>query len=328
MKKETVLEVKDLRTYFNTDDGVVKAVDGVSFALKSGEVLGIVGESGSGKSVTNLSLMQLIPSPPGKIESGEVLYRGQDLLKLDDEGMRQIRGNKISMIFQDPMTSLNPYLKISTQLIETIQLHQKVDKDQAREKAIEMLKLVEIPGAENRIDNYPHQMSGGMRQRVMIAMALSCRPDLLIADEPTTALDVTIQAQVLELIKELGARTGASVILITHDLGVVAGLCDRILVMYAGRVVEEGTTESLFAQPLHPYTQGLLKSIPRLDKETQGELYSIPGLPPNVVDLPECCPFYPRCEKAMDICHSKYPPTKEQDGGQEVACWLYAKEEK
>ena len=321
MTNEVILQVKDLKTYFHTDEGIVKAVDGVSFDLHKGETLGIVGESGSGKSVTNLSIINMIPNPPGKIAGGEVLYAGKDLVKLNISELRSIRGNKISMIFQDPMTSLNPYLRISTQMIETIVLHQKLDKKAA--KAIDMLKLAGIPAPEKRIDQYPHQFSGGMRQRDMIAMGLSCNPEILIADEPTSALDVTIQAQILDLMKDLTARLGTAVILITHSLGVVAGMCDTICVMYAGRVVERGPTGELFAQPRHPYTQGLIKSVPRLDKTSGDRLFSIRGQPPNVIDLPDCCPFYPRCDKAMDVCKRKYPVSKDMGNGHAVSCWLY-----
>jgi len=327
MSDEVILQVKDLKTYFKLDEGLLKAVDGVSFDLRRGETLGIVGESGSGKSVTNLAVMKLIPVPPGRIAGGEVLYKGKDILKMTDDEIRQIRGNKISMIFQDPMTSLNPFLRISTQMIETIVLHQKVSKQEARAKAIEMLKLAGIPAAEKRIDQYPHQFSGGMRQRVMIAMALSCNPEVLIADEPTTALDVTIQAQILDLIRDLSQRLGTAVILITHSLGVVAGMCDKINVMYAGRVVERGSTDDIFKDPKHPYTVGLIESVPRLDKEHKAQkLYSIPGQPPNVINLPDCCPFYPRCNKVMDICRTKYPPEKVLGPNRTVSCWLYGEE--
>lgn len=326
MTDEKILQVKDLRTYFYTDAGVVKAVDGINFDLKKGEILGIVGESGSGKSVTNLSIINLV-STPGKIESGEVLFHNEDILKMSDKEIRKIRGNKISMIFQDPMTSLNPFLKISTQMIETIQLHQGLDKKAARERAIEMLRLAGIPGPEERIDCYPHQFSGGMRQRVMIAMGLSCNPEILIADEPTSALDVTIQAQILELMKDLTTKLGTAVIMITHSLGVVAGMCDTINVMYAGRTVERASTKDLFAAPKHPYTQGLINSVPRLDKELSDRLYSIPGVPPNVIDLPPCCPFYPRCSKAKDICKKKYPPVTDFGNGHTCSCWLYSEEE-
>ena len=323
MKDEVILQVSDLKTYFSTDDGIVKAVDGVSFELRKGEVLGIVGESGCGKSVTNLSIMKLIPSPPGRIVGGEVLFDGKDLLKLHESQLRRIRGNKISMIFQDPMTSLNPFLRISTQLVETIQLHQGLDRKAAREKAIEMLKMVGIPGAEKRIDSYPHQFSGGMRQRVMIAIALSCNPEILIADEPTTALDVTIQAQILELIKDLASKLGTAVVLITHDLGVVAGMCDHIAVMYAGKIIEKASVDELFGDPKHPYTRGLIKSVPRLDRANEGRLYSIFGQPPNLINLPDCCPFHPRCEFAMDICRQKYPEPERLGEERRVSCWLY-----
>ncbi len=321
-----LLEVKNLKTYFKTDAGVVKAVDDISFTLYEGETLGIVGESGSGKSVTNLSIMRLIQSPPGKIVGGKIMFEGKDILALKEKDLRDLRGNDISMIFQDPMTSLNPFLKISTQMIETILLHQKMSKKEALQKSIDMLKLVGIPAAEERIHNYPHQFSGGMRQRVMIGMALSCEAKILIADEPTTALDVTIQAQILELIQDLAKKLGTAVILITHDLGVVAGLCDTVCVMYAGKIVEKAPTEELYARPSHPYTDGLIKSVPRLDKAKDGRLFSIEGQPPNVIDLPECCPFHPRCNKKMDICTHKYPPVKTVGPRHEVACWLYADE--
>jgi oligopeptide transport system ATP-binding protein len=324
MSEEKILEVRELKTYFKTDEGTVKAVDGFSFSLGKKESIGIVGESGCGKSVTNLSILRLIPSPPGKIVGGEVILEGTDILKLPKAKLRTIRGNKISMIFQDPMTSLNPFLRISTQMIETIMLHQKLKRDEALDLSVEMLKMVGIPKPENRIHNYPHQFSGGMRQRVMIAMALSCKPKVLIADEPTTALDVTIQAQILEIMQDLSEKLGTSVIMITHDLGVVAGMCDRIVVMYAGRIVEEADTEDLFADPKHPYTQGLINSVPRLDKKNGAKLNSIPGQPPNLIDLPECCPFYPRCTHAMDVCKTKYPPKVEIEGKRTVNCWLYA----
>ncbi len=323
MTDDAILQVKDLKAYFKLDEGLLKAVDGVSFELKKGQTLGIVGESGSGKSVTNLAIMKLIPTPPGRIAGGEVLFNGKDIFKMSDDQIRQIRGNKISMIFQDPMTCLNPFLRISTQMIETIVLHQKLDKKAAKAKAIEMLKLAGIPAPEKRIDQYPHQFSGGMRQRVMIAMALSCEPEILIADEPTTALDVTIQAQILELIHELSARLGTAVILITHSLGVVAGMCDSICVMYAGRIVERGNADEIFSDPRHPYTQGLIKSVPRLDRVSSQRLYSIPGQPPNVINLPDCCPFFPRCERAMDVCKTKYPKVAELGKDRSVACWLY-----
>jgi oligopeptide transport system ATP-binding protein len=305
-----LLSVKDLRTYFETEDGTVKAVDGISFELKRGETLGIVGESGSGKSVANLSVMRLIPEPPGKIVSGSILFDGRDVLKLSKREVRGIRGKRIAMIFQDPMTSLNPFLRVSKQLMEVTQLHLGHTKKEAREHAIKMLEHVGIPDARERVDSYPHEFSGGMRQRVMIAMALSCQPELLIADEPTTALDVTIQAQILELIKRLKAETGASVVLITHDLGVVAGMTDHIIVMYAGKVFEQAPTEELFERPGNPYTRGLLRSVPDPTDE-QGSLYQIPGLPPDLAHLPPGCPFAPRCDRAEDICRREHPPNVE-----------------
>ena len=302
-----LLEVKDLRTYFETEDGVVKAVDGVSFEVRQGETLGIVGESGSGKSVANLSLMRLIPEPPGKIVSGSIAFRGRDILKLSPREVRAIRGKQIAMIFQDPMTSLNPFMRISRQLMEVTRLHLGHSKGEAREHAIRMLEVVGIPDAEARLESYPHEFSGGMRQRVMIAMALSCQPELLIADEPTTALDVTIQAQILELIKRLKGETGASVILVTHDLGVVAGMTDHIIVMYAGKVFEQAPTSELFEQPGNPYTRGLLRSVPDPAAE-QGKLYQIPGQPPDLARLPSGCPFAPRCERVQEICRREFPP--------------------
>jgi oligopeptide transport system ATP-binding protein len=327
MQNDVILKVEDLKTYFNTDDGVVRAVDGVSFDLHAGETLGIVGESGSGKSVTNLSIMKLIPSPPGKIMGGEALFDGTNIFDMANDEMRRLRGNRISMIFQDPMTSLNPFLRISTQLIETIGLHQELDREMAERKAIEMLKMVGIPSPERRVRDYPHQFSGGMRQRVMIAMALSCNPQILIADEPTSALDVTIQAQILELIQDLTQKLGTAVIMITHDLGIVAGMCDRICVMYAGRIVEKASADELFADPKHPYTQGLIKSVPRLDRAGQERLYSIKGQPPNLINLPDCCPFHPRCERAMDVCRSQYPPERRLAGGRSLNCWLFVEGE-
>lgn len=326
--EDIILKVKDLQTHFKTDAGILKAVDGVSFDVHKGETIGLVGESGCGKSVTNLSIMKLVPSPPGKVVGGQVLYEGEDILKMSEKQLRNIRGNKISMIFQDPMTSLNPFLRISTQMIETIMLHQDVTKKEAREKAIKMLAEVGIPRPEKRIDAYPHQFSGGMRQRVMIAMALSCNADLLIADEPTTALDVTIQAQILELIQRMNEKFNTAVILITHDLGVVAGMCDNVCVMYAGKIVEKASVDDLFENPLHPYTEGLIASVPKLDAKGKKEkLFSIEGQPPNVIDLPPCCPFHPRCHKAMDVCHCAYPPTKEISKGHSVSCWIHATEE-
>jgi oligopeptide transport system ATP-binding protein len=303
-----LLSVRNLRTYFDEDDRVVKAVDGVSFELQRGETLGIVGESGSGKSVTNLSIMRLIPTPPGRIAGGEVLFDGRDLLKLSDSDMRAIRGKRIAMIFQDPMTSLNPFMRISHQLMEVTQLHLRHARAEAREHAIRMLEMVGIPDARRRADGYPHEFSGGMRQRVMIAMALSCRPELIIADEPTTALDVTIQAQILELIKKVKEETGTSVMLITHDLGVVAGTTDHVVVMYAGKIMESAPTLSLFARSGNPYTKGLLASVPDPTSTERKDLYQIPGLPPDVAHLGPGCPFAPRCARAEPVCHDTFPP--------------------
>ncbi len=314
-----ILSVKDLRTYFKTEDGTVKAVDGISFELKQGETLGIVGESGSGKSVANLSLMRLIPDPPGKIVSGSIIFDGRDVLELTPREVRDIRGKRIAMIFQDPMTSLNPFMRISKQLMEVTRLHLGHTKEQAREHAIKMLETVGIPDAHERVDSYPHEFSGGMRQRVMIAMALSCQPELLIADEPTTALDVTIQAQILELIKRLKAETGASMILITHDLGVVAGMTDRIIVMYAGKIFEQAATTELFERPGNPYTRGLLRSVPDPTDE-QGSLYQIPGLPPDLARLPPGCPFAPRCDRAEELCRREFPPYVELTPGHYSLC--------
>ena len=302
-----LLEVRNLRTYFDTEDGEVKAVDDVTFQLKRGETLGIVGESGSGKSVTNLSIIRLIPEPPGRIVSGEIIFNGADILSLEEAEVRRIRGHRIAMIFQDPMTSLNPFMKISRQLMEITRLHLGYTKRQAYDHAIKMLEMVGIPDAGARADSYPHEFSGGMRQRVMIAMALSCEPELLIADEPTTALDVTIQAHILELIKTLKQVIGTSVILITHDFGVVAGMTDHLIVMYAGKVFEQAPTRELFALTANPYTQGLLRSVPDPTDE-KAALYQIPGLPPDVAHLPPGCPFAPRCDRAEEICRREYPP--------------------
>jgi oligopeptide transport system ATP-binding protein len=321
----TILNVRDLKTYFQTEDGIVKAVDGITFDLAKGETLGIVGESGSGKSVANLSIMRLIPEPPGKIVDGEIVFQGIDVRALPIDEVRKIRGKRIAMIFQDPMTSLNPFLKISTQLMEVTRLHLGHSKEKAYEHAIKMLRMVGIPDAENRVNGYPHEFSGGMRQRVMIAMAISCDPELLIADEPTTALDVTIQAQILELIKDLKARLGTSVILITHDLGVVAGMTDKIIVMYAGKVFEQAPTKELFATPANPYTKGLLKSVPDPAHEAGAELYQIPGLPPDVAHLPPGCPFAPRCYRAEEVCHREFPPFVQINANHHSLCH-FAKE--
>jgi oligopeptide transport system ATP-binding protein len=320
---EPLLEVRDLRTQFFTQDGVVKAVDGVSFHLMPGETLGLVGESGCGKSITALSIMRLIPSPPGKIVSGEIIFEGEDILRMSDDEMRSIRGRKIAMIFQDPMTSLNPVLTINRQISEALELHLGMSKQQARQRAIELLKMVGIPNAEQRVDQYPHQFSGGMRQRVMIAMALSCNPSLLIADEPTTALDVTIQAQILDLIRTLQHEHNTALILITHDLGVVAGMTDRINVMYAGHIVETAPTEELFENPKHPYTVGLLNSIPRLDAPRKERLNPIRGLPPDLIDLPDMCPFVPRCDFAREKCSEKNPPLFDVNPVHRSACWYW-----
>ncbi len=323
-----VLEVEDLRTWFDTRDGVVKAVDGLSFALRPGEILGVVGESGCGKSVTSLSIMQLLPRPPARFASGEVRFRGKDLLKLGEREMRRIRGNEISMIFQDPMSSLNPVLTIGDQLTEAIILHRGLRPRAAMDRAREMLDLVQIPEPKQRLAEYPHQLSGGMRQRVMIAMALACEPAVLIADEPTTALDVTIQAQILALMEEIRDRLGTAIILITHDLGVVAEMADRVLVMYAGRKVEEAGVLDLFEQPQHPYTRGLMASIPRLTtgglttgREAPPRLAEIPGIVPALNALPPGCTFAGRCPFAQDHCRAEYPPLEAKRPGHLAACW-------
>jgi oligopeptide transport system ATP-binding protein len=320
---QPLLEVRDLRTQFMTQDGVVKAVDDVSFYVMPGETLGVVGESGCGKSMTGLSIMRLIPSPPGKIATGEILLEGRDILKMSDNDVRRIRGKEIAMIFQDPMTSLNPVLTVSRQLCEAVQLHLGMNKDQARARAVDLLKLVGIPNAEQRLDQYPHQFSGGMRQRVMIAMALSCNPKLIIADEPTTALDVTIQAQILDLMRTLQSERDTGVIMITHSMGVVAGMADRVQVMYAGHIVETASTEEIFANPRHPYTVGLMKSIPRLDETAKTKLEPIRGLPPDLIDLPDMCPFVPRCNYAREKCEQKRPPLLEVSAGHHSACWFW-----
>ena len=318
----TILEVKNLSTQFFTQDGVVKAVNSISYNLDAGETLGIVGESGSGKSVGVMSLIRLIPTPPGKIVEGEVLFEGRDLLTASDDEIRSIRGNKISMIFQDPMTSLNPVLTIGRQISEALELHLGMDKNQAKERTVELLRLVGIPYAEQRVDNYPHQFSGGMRQRAMIAMGLSCNPQILIADEPTTALDVTIQAQIIDLVNQLREEFGMAIIWITHDLGVVAGLVDRVIVMYAGRIVEEAPVVELYKNPRHPYTIGLLNSLPRLDEDRPEELQSIDGLPPDLIHYPPGCPFYARCNYRIDTCTSGPPSLEAVAPGHQVACYV------
>ncbi len=323
----SLLEVSDLGTWFYTRQGIVKAVDGVDFEVAAGETLAIVGESGCGKSMTALSLMRLIPDPPGRIVSGSIKLAGRDLLKISEEEMRDVRGNEISMIFQEPMTSLNPVMTIGKQISEALILHRDMDRKQAMKRAIEMLELVRIPEPAQRAKEYPHQLSGGMRQRAMIAMALACNPKVLIADEPTTALDVTIQAQILELIVELQREFSAAVLLITHDLGVVAETAHRVIVMYAGRKVEEASVGELFARPLHPYTVGLMNSIPRLDlmrgqtDRSNERLQEIPGIVPPLFDLPSGCAFAPRCSRADDKCRSERPVYEEKQPGHWAACW-------
>ncbi|MGE5553995.1 MAG: ABC transporter ATP-binding protein [Betaproteobacteria bacterium] len=320
---ETLLVVKNLRTSFFTHVGEVKAVDGIDFEVGKGEAVALVGESGCGKSVTALSIMRLL-SHPGKIVGGSVEFEGRSLVDLPDREMHKIRGNEISMVFQDPMTSLNPVLTIRQQLSETLMLHQGMNRRQAGERAVELLRMVGIPSPERRVSQYPHQFSGGMRQRVMIAMALSCNPKLLIADEPTTALDVTIQAQILELMKELKQKLNTSIILITHDLGVVAGLCSRVIVMYAGKIVEQGSLREIFYHPQHPYTWGLLKSVPRLHDTEKRRLMPIVGQPPDLLKPPSGCRFHPRCAYAMGVCLKEQPPhfEVEGEGDHQAACWL------
>lgn len=318
---ERLLDIKNLNTSFFTHAGEVKAVGGVSFYLDKGEALGIVGESGSGKSITMMSLMRLL-SENGKIKDGEIIFEGKDLAKVSEEEMQKIRGNEIGMIFQDPMTSLNPVLTVGDQLMEPLMRHKKMSKSQAFERAVHMLSIVGIPSPESRMKQYPHEFSGGMRQRVMIAMALSCEPKLLIADEPTTALDVTIQAQILELMKELKEKINTSIILITHDLGVVADVCNRINVMYGGLIAETGTKGDIFYRPRHPYTWGLLKSIPNPKTLAKERLKPIDGQPPDLLKPPAGCPFAPRCEYAMKICMTNRPPMFEVSEGHGAACWL------
>ncbi len=318
----SLLEVKNLKTYFHTDYGLVKAVDGISYQLSEGETLGLVGESGCGKSVGALSILRLIAEPPGEIAAGQIIFQGQDLLKANPDQLRDIRGNKIAMIFQEPMTSLNPVLTIGFQIGEALELHQRMGKAEARREVMRLLKMVGIPDGERRIDDYPHQFSGGMRQRVMIAMALSCNPKLLIADEPTTAVDVTIQAQLLEVIKELTSRLGTAVIIITHNLGVVARYVNRMAVMYAGRIVESGTAHDVYSKPSHPYTIGLLASVPRLDKPRTARLVPVDGQPPNLVNLPPGCSFYPRCSFRIDRCAREMPELRSVADGHTTACWV------
>ena len=318
-----MLQVSNLKTEFVTQDGIVHAVNGVSFDLAEGETLGVVGESGCGKSVSMLSMMGLIPQPPGRIAGGQVLFQGRDLLKLSREQIRKVRGNKIAMVFQDPMTSLNPVLTIGRQISEALELHLGMDRAQSRRRSIELLEMVHIPEAEERISDYPHQFSGGMRQRVMIAMALSCNPQLLIADEPTTALDVTIQAQIIDLIRELRDELGMAIIWITHDLGIVAGLVNRVQVMYAGYIVERAEVHEYYRNPRHPYSLGLLRSLPRLDARSRDKLIPIEGLPPDLIALPQGCPFYARCGYRQPRCEQENPGLRPVGAdGHEIACWV------
>jgi len=318
---EAILQVENLATHFHTEEGIVKAVQDVSFEVNAGEVLGIVGESGCGKSITSMSILRLIPQPQGKIVHGSIRFKGQDLLTIPENEMRKIRGNKISLISQDPMTSLNPVLTIGEQIMEAIMLHQGLNRKDAHERAIEMLKIVGIPSPEERVDQYPHEFSGGMRQRAIIAMALSCEPEILIADEPTTALDVTIQAQILDLMREIKHTRNAAIVLITHDLGVIAEMCDKVAVMYAGKIVEYTDVYTLFKSPGHPYTIGLLNSIPRIDMK-KDRLEPIDGQPPNLVNLPKGCSFSPRCKEVQPLCHTKDPPLITIAPKQKVRCLL------
>lgn len=318
----TLLEVNNLKTRFHTPEGTVYAVNGISFKLDEGETLAVVGESGCGKSVTVMSLLRLIPIPPGEISSGNALYRGADLLKLAEEDLEHIRGKEISMIFQDPMTSLNPVLTIGRQITESLRTHMGMNTEQASRRAIELLEWVGIPDSTRRLDNYPHQFSGGMRQRVMIAMSLACTPNILIADEPTTALDVTIQAQIIELVIQLREQVGMTMIWITHDLGVVAGLAERVIVMYAGFIVEEAVVDDLYEDPRHPYTLALLAALPRADRRRDRRLKSIPGAPPNLVVEPHGCPFAPRCERVIDRCMNENPVLTQVAANHKIACWI------
>jgi oligopeptide transport system ATP-binding protein len=318
----TLLEVRDLKTHFFTPEGVVKAVDGISYDVKEGETAAMVGESGCGKSVSVLSIMRLIPKPQGRIVGGQIIFEEKDLLKLDDEGIRSIRGKEIAMVFQEPMTSLNPVLTIGRQLMETLEIHLKMDKDESKNQAMELLRLVGIPDAEQRLSQYPHQFSGGMRQRMMIAMALSCKPKLILADEPTTALDVTIQAQILELLKDLSQRFGVAIIIITHNLGIVARYADRVNMMYAGRLIERGTCKEIYHNPRHPYTIGLLRSVPRLDQPRKAKLDPIEGQPPDMVNLQPMCSFLARCKFAVDRCAKEAPPLTKVGDDHFSACWV------
>jgi oligopeptide/dipeptide ABC transporter ATP-binding protein len=320
----TLLKIRDLRTQFRTQDGVVKAVDGISYDLEEGEILGIVGESGCGKSVSALSIMRLVADPPGKIVGGEVVFDGQDLLKISDSEMRRIRGNRIAMIFQEPMTSLNPVLTIGRQLTETLELHLKMRPSGARKRAAELLTMVGIGDPERTLKEYPHKLSGGMSQRVMVAMAMGCNPKLIIADEPTTALDVTIQAQILELMRSIVTEQGTALIIITHNLGVVARYATRVLVMYGGKIIETGNSQDIYHDTRHPYTLGLLRSVPRLDEPTGTRLTPIEGLPPDLIDLPAGCSFAPRCSFAIDRCTRETPPLMAVSEGHHSACWRWA----
>ena len=320
-----LLDVRGLETQFKTPEGVVHAVNGVSFTLKEGETLGVVGESGCGKSVTMLSVLKLIPMPPGKVVAGQALFRGQDLLTMSDPEIRNIRGAQISMIFQDPMTSLNPVLTIGRQLCEPLELHLGMTREQARDRAAELLGMVGIPKAKDRLNDYPHQFSGGMRQRVMISMSLACNPQILIADEPTTALDVTIQAQIVDLVKRLRDELGMAVIWITHDLGIVAGLAQRVIVMYGGYIIEEALVDELYANPSHPYTLGLIGSLPRVDQDDHRRLFSIEGLPPMLLKKPTACPFAPRCKWVIDRCWDENPVLEEVAPNHRIACWVNVK---
>ena len=317
---DVVLEVEDLRTYFQTRWGTVKAVDGVSFSLRRGEVLGIVGESGSGKSVTMLSLMRLVPTPPGHIVGGKIILDGEDLLQMSEREMSKLRGSKIGLIIQDPMTSLNPVFTIGNQVSEAIKIHQDIPKKRVLERTLDVLRKVNIPAAESRVRDYPHQMSGGMRQRVVGAISISCEPTVLIADEPTTSLDVTIQAQYLRLLKDLQRDSNMALIFITHDFGIVAKMCDQVAVMYAGKIVEHGSVRDIFNQPSHPYTEALLASVPKLEEDVD-RLYSIEGQPPTLHDLPQGCPFAPRCQYTMDRCREEYPPEVIASAGHSASCW-------
>ncbi|WP_048601791.1 ABC transporter ATP-binding protein [Rubeoparvulum massiliense] len=325
-QEECLLEIEQLVTELEISVGRVRALDGVSLTIKRGETLGLVGESGCGKSLTSLSIMKLLPKGIGRITEGKIRFQGQDLVPLSEDEMRSIRGNQISMIFQEPMTSLNPVLTIGEQIGEVLRIHQKLNRKEAKEKAIEMLQLVGIPSPEKRFKQYPHELSGGMRQRVMIAIALACKPTLLIADEPTTALDVTIQAQIIHLMKELQGEFGMAILFITHDLGVVAETCDRVCVMYAGQVVEEGETQALFREPYHPYTEGLLASIPKLTEERE-RLEVIPGHVPGLHQMSQGCRFAPRCAKAKERCHVELPPLRELSNGRKVRCWKVTERE-